>query len=83
MVVEVAALHPVHKRGLRSSSCITAAINLPYSWYVSNGFGNLRKYIFMCSELQHLLELIIVHVHDGGHVQVMVFMMVGRSGGGA
>ena len=36
-------------------------------------------YIFMCSELQHLVELIIVHDHGGGgHVQVMVFMMTHR-----
>ena len=39
-----------------SQSSITAATNLSYSWYVSNGFGNSRKYIFMCSELQHLSE---------------------------
>ena len=29
-----------------SQSSITAATNLSYSWYVSNGFGNSRKYIF-------------------------------------
>ena len=37
-----------------------------------------------CLQLQHLVELIIVHVvGGGGHVQVMVFMMAGRSGDGA